>query len=848
MNLNEITSVLQKTFDKELENGKKRHIIFWYDENGDFEEVIDQISIKNARVWKFNTYNLFATKYELEKVDVASNFLLYAPMAKPIAREDWLLDIYKYSEEFSTDKLTVMMRDLGVSNDDEIRKVFQKYDKFFKSKERYAAFKDFNIHEYTAENIDLAVLATLSKCNSMKIDDITKSLLIEERNNTNKIFDSIQKFADEQTFWTIIEQTYGYDLEERSINSLLTFLMLTNLSENIGCALPEEWKPYISTRPSNCIVFLNHFMNHSTDSLAYAELADQIEEQLNMRNFVQGKEIKNFIQSDTFRCIDEAIIEHLILKLTTNIRDFNACLNLINTRRTKYWMNNYRYEYEALFHAITFFKLIDELEQQIVEEESYKMFMKYCTQYHKLDQSYRKFYLAFDQIENADKLYPIREQVENYYTNWYMNELSIKWSNSIQYGYEIPEISQQQHFFNSYVKPYVTKGERVFVIISDALRYEAAMELADLLNKERKASTDLSAMQGVLPSYTDLGMASLLPYKEIKMNQNGEVVVNGLRASKTANRNTILQSFHPDSIAITYTELMNMKPQEVRESLSGKKIAYIYHNTIDARGDNASTEHEIFSAVEQTLREIRSLINTLINRVSASNIIITADHGFIYNRDSLAVHDKVKKQGENSVIEKRRFILSSNSDSFEGTMKFSMDYILGEETDLNVIVPRGANRFAVQGTGANYVHGGSMLQEVVIPIIKFKNDRSKSSKNEVKKVDVKLTSLTRKITNTITNLDFFQIEKIEEKKKPLHLKLYFVDEEGNRISNENIIIADSFSSQPTDRIYKEKFVLKNMLYDKTKRYYLIMEDETTEKKYDKISFTIDMAISNDYQQ
>lgn len=55
-------------------------------------------------------------------------------MAKPLAREDWLLDVYKYSQEFATDKMTVMMRELGITNDAALRDVFKKYTKFLRVK------------------------------------------------------------------------------------------------------------------------------------------------------------------------------------------------------------------------------------------------------------------------------------------------------------------------------------------------------------------------------------------------------------------------------------------------------------------------------------------------------------------------------------------------------------------------------------------------------------------------------------------------------------------------------------------------------------------------------------------
>lgn len=98
------------------------------------------------------------------------------------------------------------------------------------------------------------------------------------------------------------------------------------------------------------------------------------------------------------------------------------------------------------------------------------------------------------------------------------------------------------------------------------------------------------------------------------------------------------------------------------------------------------------------------------------------------------------------------------------------------------------------------------------------------------------------------SLEFFQTEKVEDKKIPVTLKLYFVDEEGSRISNENIVIADSRSTKPEDRTYREKFTLKDQAYDKAKKYYLVMEDEneTIEKIYDKIPLMVDLSIINDF--
>ncbi|NLK53227.1 MAG: hypothetical protein GX295_12415 [Syntrophomonadaceae bacterium] len=171
-----------------------------------------------------------------------------------------------------------------------------------------------------------------------------------------------------------------------------------------------------------------------------------------------------------------------------------------------------------------------------------------------------------------------------------------------------------------------------------------------------------------------------------------------------------------------------------------------------------------------------------------------------------------------------------------------------KDSGLAVVVPKGINCYKVPGKGKNYVHGGASLQEIVIPVIRFRHDRSTSDKLQAKKVSVALTSLTRKITSMITYLEFFQNEVVGDKWKPLRLKAYFVDEEGNRISNENIIIADSRSDDFASRTFKEKFTLKSGNYDKTKPYYLVLIDEEDKVGdfIDKIEFNIDLIVQNSF--
>ena len=87
-----------------------------------------------------------------------------------------------------------------------------------------------------------------------------------------------------------------------------------------------------------------------------------------------------------------------------------------------------------------------------------------------------------------------------------------------RYG-KILEVPQQTDFYKSKVK---NADNRVFVIISDALRYEVAADLAEQLRRETKSQVDLSSMQSIFPTITKFGMAALLPHEKAVSKVSGE--------------------------------------------------------------------------------------------------------------------------------------------------------------------------------------------------------------------------------------------------------------------------------------------------------------------------------------
>jgi hypothetical protein len=120
------------------------------------------------------------------------------------------------------------------------------------------------------------------------------------------------------------------------------------------------------------------------------------------------------------------------------------------------------------------------------------------------------------------------------------------------------------------------------MIISDAFRYEAARDHR-VAQGQIPDDAELSAMLGVLPSYTALGMASLLPHQTLTYNDKGDVLVDGRSVAGTAARSKQLATVK--GMACQAKDLRVMKTDDAREFTADQRVVYIYHNVIDARGE-----------------------------------------------------------------------------------------------------------------------------------------------------------------------------------------------------------------------------------------------------------------------
>ena len=837
-----LKDTLNGAFSRNTERKRARKIIFWYDPKQDYADFINELELDNTEIIKYDN-NSFWIRYHIEKEELNKNIIIYLPFERKKGIDNDLLDLETANSDllFNPDSTTMRLKNLGLTED--CRNIINKYAKFFGNKKRENEFKNFDIEEKDNDNIDLIITAILLNIKSINEDEILKEILkcyYEDQKRYEELF----KFGSEEFILSLFNNTFGTSIssseELPEVYKSLIFTYFATTLKDIKKV--SRYSKYLLTdKATNVSVFINNLMRDKITKECFEKLSKEVEKEFGIDELLNSMDIENYILSDAFESIDKYIIKYVVDKLFDGIGEYDIYKNYIDTRENKYWFEKLSNEYNLLKVAIAFFRKINSIEDSIKIVDMDKFAKDYADNFSEVDTLYRKVYFFFDNIENRDLFISLKNKIENIYVNNFMSELSIKWSDMIENmsRYDSNRMVLQKNFYKNYIKPFNDKKDRIIVIISDAFRYECAKELNEKL-KQFASKSDITYMQGLVPSYTKLGMASLLPNKELsRIKDSDDILVDGQVSSSIKDREILLQKENPDSIAIKYDDLYEMTKLEWKKLFSGKKVVYIYHDTIDNAGEH--NENEVFTACDKAINELERLVKDLHTTFSGINAFITADHGFFYKRGRIESYEKTSKT-TNSTKQKTRYSYSDSIVDEEGILSISLDYLFGENSGY-VNIPKGNIIFARQGTGINYVHGGILPQEIIIPVIDFKSTRTTE---ESKKVGITYSGLSTKITNAITYLEFLQDSNIDENNKPCRYLLHFEDKDENKISDECTIIANYENTEVKDRFFREKFVFKNIKYDKNEPYYLVIIDEETGIIKDKIKFYIDIAIVNNF--
>ena len=783
-----ITASLKRLFDE-------HRIVFWYDAARDMRGEFNDVDLNGVTKVEIAN-NQFGLKYRMLRQEPSTKFLVYHEGPEPTNVANWLLDLQLATAVFKADQTGFRLEELGLPP--QFEHVVRDHMEFYRSKARVAELKRLLHAADTQTQVRLRMLAVCVGAEG-GLDTVVEALLGKLAEGSNDAMRLIERSGLTDVFWKLVGKTYGYqpdqpDLEDFAI-TLFQSAYLRAVGEN-------------GNLNAEAVLIFHRWKNNRHREKAFETLAARYQGLLKIPEDLSKRDLRSVIAVDHFEEIDRHIIRQLVHAMSTQPVSASQVLKWVRERRQSHWYRTYEDIYQAIGFATEFQQALAEVNLGMSSpSEGVK---RYVSNWYKLDQLYRKFIYHMQHSGHASLLSDLYDAVENRYTNNFLLKLNDAWQDQVadMSDWTIPGYTHQSAFYTKQAAEFRRKDQKVVVIIADALRFEVAEECLRRIRALNRIDAELSPMISALPSYTQLGMAALLPNRELSFasDGSGSVLSAGESTQGIAAREKLLASGRAgDSVkALSARDVLDMRTDEGKALFRDNHVVYIYHNLIDAIGDKLLTEDQLPKAAEDAVEELTKLVRKLTS-ANFSNILITADHGFIYQHRALDESDfaVADPRGEEILLRNRRFVIGRGLEATAGMKKFTTNN-LGLAGDLDVLIPNSINRLRVKGAGSRFVHGGASLQEIVIPVIRV----GKRREADVDQVEVQIiVSGRNQITSGQTAVIFYQAQPVSAKMQARKLIAGIYATDDTLISDEHLLQFDFTSDNAREREMPRKFLL-----------------------------------------
>ncbi|ADM09201.1 hypothetical protein PB2503_05642 [Parvularcula bermudensis HTCC2503] len=769
-------------------------IVFWYDRDRDMREAFDAFALDGVEKVEI-AKNEFGLKYRMLRQEPKTRFLLYKDGPEPPHSENWLLDVQLATAVFKADQAAIWLAELGLPP--KFESVVREHLEFFRAKSRVESLKKIADTHDTPIRLRLRLLAVCAGAEG-GLDTVIEGLLGDLANERDEGVRLIERSGLTKFFWDQVRQVYGYESDEPDFEDFA----ITLFQSAYARALQEGGK--LNTEAA---LLFSRWKNNRTSLDAFAALSARYQDVLRIEEDVRARDFRDLVTADHFEEIDRHIIRSLVHAMSTQTVSAADVLGWVRARRQSHWYETYQDIYQAISFATEF--------QQALAEADLRMtspvegVRRYVASWYRLDQLYRKFLYHLQRSGQSSLLSELFDAVENRYANSFVLAINDAWQDQVARleWWDIPGYERQLDFYRKHAASYRRKDQKVVVIISDALRYEIAEETLREIRKLNRFDAELSAIIGALPSYTQLGMAALLPHQSLSFKGDGALVLaDGEETSGLAARGKLLAKGREGdrSKVISFEEMMNMRSDEGKDLFREHDIVYVYHNHIDAIGDKAATEDRLPEAAQKAIEDLVTLVRKLTS-ANFSNILITADHGFLYQHRALdeTSYSIADPQGDEIIVRNRRFVIGRGLKETPGMTKFTAEQ-LGLTGDMDVLISNSVNRLRRQGAGARFVHGGASLQEIVVPVLRV----GKRREADLAQVEVQIIlSGKSQITSGQIAVTLYQAQAVSEKVQPRSLLagIYALDD--TLISDEHQLSFDFTSNNARERELPLKLLL-----------------------------------------
>lgn len=305
-----------------------------------------------------------------------------------------------------------------------------------------------------------------------------------------------------------------------------------------------------------------------------------------------------------------------------------------------------------------------------------------------------------------------------------------EWSDLCAREGALPGSSMQQRtVFAELIRPALelAPDEKVALFLVDAMRFEMAYELVELIGRQPATSVELRPRLAELPTTTAVGMNALAHVRATgtgsgsgrlrpKLDKKRQRILGfeteGAATTSRASREAAYKHA-AGSVRWLAPDRLGDDAKALKRKIAQARLVVVHSEKIDKAGENGFGPAEF----PRALRELHRAWE-LLRAVGLRRFVITSDHGFLLRGTA----DGAIAFGKHYQPSARHAVYPGMLDDGErlGLSLRSLGY---EGADEALIVPRGLDVFTL-ARDRDFVHGGNSPQERVIPVLELRHKRA----------------------------------------------------------------------------------------------------------------------------
>lgn len=515
---------------------------------------------------------------------------------------------------------------------------------------------------------------------------------------------------------------------------------------------------------------------HDNHKDLYKTIAQEVEDELDLAN--RAREMTFFGIRDTFSFEERVFLQRLIDRACAG--EIEAAREIWLSRQRSIWLTqeNRLAEWTLAARAIELMDVASRLSApKFTSLES--IIHGYASTWRELDRHHREMEQASNQVqEDHDGLDQLLQSARRAYFKS-VETLQAEFVRLVQIeGWPATggKILWNRQLFTKVVAPLLEAGEKVAYFLVDSLRYELGVEVEKQLSDKLRVTLVPSCAQ--LPTYTEIGMASLMPDAEsalslLEKDKKLVTTLGGTIATAPATRLNYLKNRKGDQCDdIDLDELIRKKNPKIPEKV---KLLVVRTREIDSIAH--TSPHQVLDVIPTLVRQIIRGLSKVAD-LGFDTAVIATDHGFILFHDQEAGNVAPRPEGT-WLVEKLRCQLGDGVPDSSNLLLETKD----------VGIPGPAKTYATPRTlvpylrGQIYYHEGLSLQECVVPCLTVNLQSGNQQKKKAQSVHLTLSyrqGKTDKITSRrpVIDLSWPEADLFSEESEQ-EVAVEAIDSDGN---------------------------------------------------------------------